>query len=115
MKEYTTTIASVFTALFASIFCIGPLVLALIGVSGVGFFSVFEEYRTSLIIATFGLLGTGFYFTYRKKPAMYQCEPGSECAVDESKTNRLTKVILWIATGLVILFVAFPYILPYIY
>jgi hypothetical protein len=60
------------------------------------------------MIATFALLGTGFYLTYRKpkKPL----PSGPDCACPAPRTNRTGRVMLWIATGLVAMFLAFPYI-----
>lgn len=62
----TTLIGSILTAILASICCIGPIVFAVLGISGAGFILKFEVYRPLFIILAVGLLGTAFYFTYEK-------------------------------------------------
>ena len=63
------SIGSIFSAFIASLCCVGPLVFALLGIGGAGLLVKFEPYRPYFTVATFALLGAGFYFTYRK-PAM---------------------------------------------
>lgn len=106
--QKTTLIGSIISAILASVCCLGPIVFAVLGISGAGFILKFEQYRPLFIGVAAALLGTGFYLTYKKKPAE-QCEPGSHCANPNS--GRLNKIILWVATVLVALFVFFPQII----
>ncbi|MBI3535698.1 MAG: mercury transporter [Deltaproteobacteria bacterium] len=106
--QKTTLISSIISAVLASICCIGPIVFAVLGVSGAGFILKFEQYRPLFIVVATVLLGVGFYFTYKKKPAEH-CEPGTYCA--NPKSDRLNKIILWIAAILVAFFVFFPRII----
>lgn len=101
-------VGSLVTAFLASICCIGPVVFAILGISGAAFVQKFEDYRPLFIVAAVGFLGTSFYFTYRKMPAE-QCEPGSYCA--HPKSDRINKIVLWIATFFVALFLFFPSII----
>lgn len=101
-------VGSLVTAFLASICCIGPVVFAILGISGAAFVQRFEEYRPLFIIFAVGFLGTSFYFTYRKKPAE-QCETGSYCA--NPRSDRINKIVLWIATVLVAIFIFFPSII----
>jgi hypothetical protein len=96
---------SVFAAIIASFCCILPIVFALTGFSILGASALFDAWRPYLLGLTFGLLGLGFYFAYR--PRKEQCAPDSACAMPATK--RSGRLMLWIATGAVILFAAFPY------
>lgn len=106
--QKTTLIGSVLTAILASVCCIGPLVFAVLGISGAGFILKFEAYRPLFIIVATALLGTAFYFTYKKKPAE-ECADGTYCA--NPKSDRINKIILWVATGLVVIAIFFPTII----
>ena len=64
-----TTTAAVGTAFIASLCCIGPLVFALLGIGGAGLLVKIEPLRPYFAVLTAGLLGAGFYFTYRKPKA----------------------------------------------
>ena len=75
-------IGAIVSALFASACCWLPLLLIGFGVSGVAFASFFEQYRILLMVITFVLLGTAFYFTYR--PVKKVMVTGENCEVDEA-------------------------------
>ena len=108
----TASISSVISAFIASICCVGPLVFALLGIGGAGLLVKFEPFRPYFIVVTFALLGTGFYFTYRKPKleAAPSTAGGPECACPAPRANRAGKIMLWIATILVVGFLSFPYI-----
>ena len=106
-----TTITSVISAFMASICCVGPLLFALLGIGGAGLLVKLEPYRPYFVALTSVLLGTGFYFTYRKSPL--EMSEGEVCETCPTPTaNRLGKATLWIATVFVIGFLAFPYLIP---
>jgi copper chaperone CopZ len=88
----------------ASLCCILPIVFALTGVTVAGAAAAFGEGRQYLLGVTFGLLGLGFYFAYRRANA--QCAPGSACAAANRQSRR---VLLWVATIAVVAFAAFPF------
>lgn len=96
---------SLVTAFFASICCIRPVVFAVLGISGVAFVQKFEDYRPLFIVFAVVFLSASFYFTYRKKPAE-QCESDTYCA--NPKSDKINKIVLWIATVLVTFFIFFP-------
>jgi mercuric ion transport protein len=104
------SISSIFSAFVASICCVGPLIFALLGLGGAGLLVRFEPYRPYFIALTLALLGTGFHLTYRKPKAPAAGMEGAECACVVPKAGRAGKVALWGATGLVALFLAFPYL-----
>jgi len=99
---------SLITALMASICCIGPVVFALLGVSGAGFLLKFEKFRPHFIVIAVILLGAGFFLTYRQKSAAH-CEPNTLCANPKSRT--INKIVLWISTILIAGFIFFPMII----
>lgn len=94
------------SAIAASICCLGPIVLALLGLGGGALLLKFESYRPYFLAATALFLGAAFYVTYRR-PAGEECEPDSACARPASRKGQ--KIALWIVTVIVVLAAAFPY------
>ena len=95
---------SVLAAITASLCCIGPLVAVLLGASGFAAAAVFEKWRLVFLGVTFVLLALAWYLTYRKPKAA--CEEGSTCAT--KPVAKWNKVVLWFATGVVLVMAAFP-------
>lgn len=96
---------SLVLAIMAHICCIGPVVLAVLGVWGAGLFSKFANLRPYLMGLTGFFLGLAFYLTYKKRKI--RCENGT------SKIRRVpkwNKISLWAATILVVFFMAFPHL-----
>ena len=104
---------AVVSAFLASLCCLGPLVFALLGIGGAGLLVKFEPYRPYFTVLTLGMLGLGFYFTYRRPrlaAATAGAPSGPECGCEHPKPNNIGKVMLWVATVLVAGFLAFPYL-----
>ena len=101
-------IGSVLTGVLASVCCIGPIVFALLGIGGAGFILKFEAYRPLFAGVAILFLVVGGYLTYRK-PTSMDCSPGSLCA--NPKSNRINKVVFWIAAIIVLLALLVPTIL----
>ncbi|HUZ06198.1 MAG TPA: mercuric transporter MerT family protein [Candidatus Paceibacterota bacterium] len=95
---------SLLAAITASLCCIGPLVAVLLGASGFAASAVFEKWRPVFLGVTFALLALAWYLTYRKPKA--PCEEGSTCAT--RPVAKWSKVVLWFATGVVLVTAAFP-------
>ena len=99
-------------AVLASTCCLGPLVLVTLGFSGawIGNLTVLEPYRPVFI----GAALVALFFAYRSifRPAQ-ACKPDEVCAVPQIRTAY--KVIFWIAAALVLVALAFPYVLPLFY
>ncbi|TNC98342.1 MAG: mercuric ion transport protein [Stygiobacter sp.] len=99
-------------AILASTCCLGPLVLVALGFSGawIGNLTVLEPYRPVFLGA--GLVA--MFFAWRRifHPAR-ACMPGEVCAVPRVRTTY--KVIFWIVAALVVVALAFPYVLPLFY
>ncbi len=98
---------AVLAALAASSCCIGPLVLAALGIGGAGAFAVLGAYRPYILGITTVLLAGGFYLTYRK-PRVAADGDACGCEKPSPKAGRAAQVGLWIATALVVLFAAAP-------
>ena len=94
----------IFSAVVASLCCIGPVVAALIGVGSIGAFSAFEAYHPYLIGITVVILGLAFYLTYRKREV--QCADGSCTVAGAGKWNKIS---VWGATFVAAVALAFPY------
>ncbi len=108
---------SILSAFLASACCVGPLIFALLGLGGAGLLVKFEPYRPYFMALTFGLLGTGFYFTYRRRrlaPVTVGAD-GAACDCPAPRTNRVGRIMLWVATALVAGFLVFPYLVPVLF
>jgi len=90
--------------LLASACCLGPIVLAGLGLSVAGVSSFFEPLRPAFLAVTAILLGAGFYASYFRRP---KCEPGEACAANGSRLRR-TRALLWLASAGVVLVALFP-------
>ena len=102
--QVATLVGSVVGGVLASVCCIGPLVFALLGISGAAFAHRFEPLRPYFLVLTYGLLGAAFYLAYR--PTTAACGPGGACEMP--RANRAGELMLWIAAVVVVLTTAFP-------
>jgi mercuric ion transport protein len=104
---------AVLAALAASSCCIGPLILAALGIGGAGAFAVLGAYRPYILSVTAVLLAGGFYLTYRKPRAARAASGDDACGCEQPspKAGRAGKIGLWIATGMVLVFAAAPNLL----
>lgn len=99
-------------ALLASTCCLGPLVLAGVGISGawIGNLAALEPYRPIFIaVALVALL-----FARRRifRPVA-ECKPGEVCAIPA--VRGAYKTIFWVVAALVVVALTFPYVLPLFY
>lgn len=99
-------------AILASTCCLGPLLLVGIGFSGawIGNLTVLEPYRPIFI----GVALVALFFAARRifRPAR-ACKPGEVCAIPRVRTAY--KLVFWIVVALVVVALAFPYVLPLFY
>lgn len=99
-------------AILASTCCLGPLVLVMLGFSGawIGNLSALEPYRPIFIGAALVALYLAWRRIYRPTQA---CKPGDVCAVPRvAKAYRMT---FWVVIILVVVAIAFPYVLPFFF
>jgi mercuric ion transport protein len=108
--ERAAVTGSVVSGILASACCIGPLVFALLGVSGAAIAQSFEPFRPYLLAVTYALLCGAFYFTYRPRQAA--CGPRGACEMP--RTNRAGKIMLWTAAVIVVLATTFPWYAEYL-
>lgn len=103
---------AVVTALMASVCCVVPFVLVMLGVSGawIGNLRALEPYKPIFILFTIGFLIAGFYSIYRKPKE--SCKPGSLCSV--SQTRKVQKIMLWIAAVVAVVLLALPYLIAWL-
>ncbi len=102
-KNKLSSTGAVVSAIVASLCCIGPVAVALIGVGSIGAFAVFEAYRPYLIGLTAMLLGLAFYLSYRKREVL--CEDGT-CKLESA--GKWNKRSVWLATVVAAVALAFP-------
>lgn len=101
---------AVVAALASSACCLGPLVLAALGLGGAGLLIRLEPYRPYFAALTAVLLGAGFYLSYRRPHAAAPQAAGAACDCEMPRAGRLGRISLWIATALVAAVLAFPYL-----
>ena len=103
-SENISATGSILTAIVASVCCIGPALLALVGVGSIGIFGTLEGYRPYFMALTAVLLVLAFYFTYRKREI--PCEDGS-CRV--VKAGKWNKIGVWTSAVIALAAILFPY------
>ena len=94
--------------------CVGPLIVAVLGVGGAGAMVALAPYRPFFMAGTALMLGVGFFLVYRRRPVPAGAETGDACGCDEPTPKRkrnLAKAMLWGATVLVIGFTISPYVI----
>ncbi len=96
---------SVLSAIVASLCCIGPALLAIVGVGSIGILGTLDVYRPYFIGLTVILLALAFYLTYRKREVA--CEDGT-CKV--VKAGKWNKVGVWTSAIIALGAIAFPYV-----
>ena len=98
------------SAIAATACCLGPLLLVSLGVGGawVSQLALLERFSPLFILIAIISIGAGLHRVYFKKKEI--CEEGSVCA--NSRTPKITKMVLWISSVLVGLLLASPYLAP---
>lgn len=111
-KLTAASVGGAIVAAFASsLCCLGPLLLAVLGLGGAGLLARLEAYRPYLAAVTLLLLGAGFYLTYRRpRLAPPAAAAGPACDCELPRANRFGRVMLWIATAVVAGLLSFPYL-----
>jgi len=95
---------SLIAAISASLCCLGPLVVALMGVGGFAASSFFHKYRLVFISVTVIFLAFAWYLQWKKSKEV--CGEEGKCEITSS--SKWNKAILIMATIFVVGFTAFP-------
>ena len=109
---FLATLGALTAAVLSSACCWLPLALVAMGASTVGISGFFEAYRLPFLALALVLLGSGYYFVYRKPD---RCEPGSACSRPNPMLRTTNKLMLWTATFFVGVFALFPNALTLVY
>jgi len=91
--EVGSVVGSAVTALTsaaASVCCIGPLAITLLGVNGVILAAAFKPYRWYILAGSFLLLVLAFRGAYWG----WRVRPGAACGV---RAGRATRLVLWVS------------------
>ncbi|MBS1258563.1 MAG: hypothetical protein MAG551_01622 [Candidatus Scalindua arabica] len=99
-----STLAGIVAAILASSCCIGPLILAGLGIGSVGIFSALEKYRPLFMTITIAFIGMAFYLTYCKNKSD-EC-----CDINKARIDRIKKIVLWTITVIAVSLLLFPYL-----
>lgn len=107
----TTIVGGILAAVAASACCLGPLVLVSLGIGGawVSNLTLLDPFRPYFIVAAIVCMGLAYRKIYRG-PAAADCAPGSLCALPQ--TNLRYRVMFWVMSSLVLLALAYPYLVP---
>jgi mercuric ion transport protein len=106
MNEKVGIFGAIGAAVVASICCIGPVVLAGLGIGAVSAAQLFAPLRPYFLALTAIFLGLGFYFAYRQPKQAAECD-GQVC--ERPSAARWRRLLLWIAAVIVLALVTFPY------
>jgi mercuric ion transport protein len=102
-KETLLRLGTVTAAIGASLCCILPVAVAVLGIGSAAAGAKLEPLRPYFVGLTVVLLGYAFYQAYRPR----ECELGEACAIPESR--RRSRILLWGVTLVAVLLLAFPY------
>lgn len=104
--------AGALAAIGASICCVGPLVLLLMGIGGawVANLAALEPARPFFVGATLLFVTLAFRRLYLVPQV---CEPGSPCA--DPRTVRRQRLMFWIVTVVLASLLAVPWMAPIFY
>jgi len=105
MKDKSLMLGSTLAAFLASLCCLGPLLLGGAGLGAV-LVATFAPLRPYFLALSAILLATGFYYVYRRPKTGEACA-GDTCG-PQSRSGRLAKPLLWLATMAVVALAFFP-------
>lgn len=105
MRQSTLlAVGTVFAALGASMCCILPVAVALLGVGSAAAGATLEPARPYFILLTSLLIGFALYKSYRKERA---CAPGGSC--EASAIQKRNRALIWGAALVALSILLFPY------
>ena len=104
--------ASALAAVGASLCCVAPLVLVMLGIGGawIATLTRLEPLRPVFVVATVGFLALAWRNLYWRPVA---CEPGTACA--DATVQRRRRLVFWLVAVPVLFLLAFPWYAPLFY
>lgn len=108
----TSLLAGIVAALGASVCCVGPLILLMLGVGGtwVGNLTLMQPFRPVFIVLTLVFLGLAFHRLYVKPPV---CMPNTPCA--DPRVIRRQQMTFWFVCVLLLGLLAVPQLAVWFY
>jgi mercuric ion transport protein len=102
-------VAGVLAAIGASVCCVGPLVLLVLGIGGawIANLTALEPLRPWFIAATLLFLGLAFRRLYLQPPV---CAPGTACA--EPLVLKRQRLIFWVVAMALLALLSVPWLAP---
>ena len=103
--------AGVLAAIGASVCCVGPLVLLMMGISGawIANLTALEPLRPWFIAVTLLFLGLAFRRLYLRPQV---CEPGAACA--EPTVLKRQRRVFWFVALAILALLSVPWLAPYV-
>mgnify|MGYP000868807725 FL=1 len=100
-------LAGTLAAIGASVCCVGPLVLLILGIGGawIAHLTAFEPFRPWFTAATFLFLGLAFRKLYLRPQG---CEPGALC-VDPAVLRR-HRLVFWLVALALLALLSVPWV-----
>lgn len=93
----------ILASIIASLCCVGPLILTILGVSGAAALSKFETLRVPMILLVLLFFSVAGFVLFRKRNS---CEPGSICA--DPKKFRKMVIFYWLGLMIALLGITSP-------
>ena len=109
LKFKGSLVAGVLAAIGASVCCVGPLVLLMLGIGGawIAQLTALEPLRPWFIAGALVFMGLAFRRLYLQPQV---CEPGAVCA--EPIVLKRQRLIFWIVALLLLALLAVPWLAP---
>lgn len=109
-KVNCSLLAGTLAAIGASVCCVGPLALLMLGISGawIAHLSAFEPFRPWFVAATLLFLGLAFRKLYLQAQV---CEPGASCA--DPAVLRRQRLVFWLVAFALLGLLSVPWVAPY--
>jgi mercuric ion transport protein len=109
LKVRNSLVAGVVAAIGASVCCVGPLVLLMLGIGGawIAHLTALEPMRPWFTVATLLFLGLAFRRLYLQPQV---CAPGAACA--NPVVLKRQRLIFWIVALSLLALLAVPWLAP---
>jgi mercuric ion transport protein len=101
--------------MLASACCVGPLILALLGLGGAATLVKLSPLRPYLVPVTLILLAGGLILAYRTPRVVRTSpgvEPGTECDCARPRARAAGRVALWVLAAAILVLLVSPYAIP---